>query len=148
MNYLPNSFIPKSSWKCINATAPQRRNGAMNGSSSSSTKSQLPYKRQYVDGRKVCRCGSTTHKNTLHNACPLNKKNRNIAEYADATCESTGNAAKNIIAEPVVAESTQTYQTYPIAEDAAKTKSICSTLAQMRSAIVTKQVPMETPASK
>ena len=102
-----------------------------------------------------------THKliiSSPDSACPLNKKNRNIAEYADsilskpttadATCESTGNAAKNIIAEPVVAESTQTYQTYPIAEDAAKTKSICSTLAQMRSAIVTKQVPMETPASK
>ena len=69
---LPNSFIPKSSWKCINTTAPQRRNGAMNVSSSSSTKSlaksrpSLPHKRQYVDGRKVCRCGSTTHKNTLH----------------------------------------------------------------------------------
>ena len=113
-----------------------------------------------------------THKliiSSPDSACPLNKKNRNIAEYADskllkpttanATCESAGNTAENtagntagnteiIIAEPVVAESTQTYQTYPIAEDAAKTKSICSTLAQMRSAIVTKQVPMETPASK
>lgn len=49
----------------------------------------MPYKRRYSeDGRKICRCGSATHKNTLHHSCPLNKKRGRSAQPQETQAAS------------------------------------------------------------
>lgn len=39
--------------------------------------------RRYINGKKICRCGSTTHKNTLHRECPLNNNKKRKSRKAE-----------------------------------------------------------------
>ena len=63
-DYVPNharALLPQSIEHCT----------PVSELSSGQQQSSLPFKikrpqRQYIDGHKICRCGSTTHKNTLH----------------------------------------------------------------------------------